>query len=166
MPSRMPIDVRLADAPVPSISRALVITRVLLPAAGSSPGCAQTPWTAKMETSNAHAFVKRTCRWPRDTKRRYSTAQVHFDRSSCVTQLGQCPGDRMTIFLSVLLAALVLALIPLVPELVRLRIRFLRWIRWTSAADVLDNHFAGWCWFYRVVLGLVAVGSLVAGWAL
>ena len=75
-------------------------------------------------------------------------------------------GNLMTLLLFVLLAALVLALMPLVPELVRLRIRFLRWIRWTSAADVLDNHFAGWCWFYRVVLGLVAIGLLVAGWAL
>ena len=61
-------------------------------------------------------------------------------------------------------AVLVLLLIPLVPELVRLRIRFLRWIHWTSAANLLDDHFAGWCWFYRVALGVVAIALLFVAW--
>ena len=102
-----------------------------------------------------------------------STAQTGatLPRKSASSQFlcharGRIARNLMTLLLFVLLAALVLALIPLVPELVRLRIRFLRWIRWTSAADVLDNHFAGWCWFYRAVLGLVAIGLLFAGWAL
>lgn len=63
-----------------------------------------------------------------------------------------------------LFAVFVLALIPWVPELVRLRIRFLRWIHWLWAADLLDDHFAGWCWFFRVALGVVAIVLLFVGW--
>ena len=70
----------------------------------------------------------------------------------------------MAKWLLFLFAVLILALIPFVPELVRLRIRFLRWIRWTWAADLLDDHFAGWCWFFRVALALVAIALLYVGW--
>ena len=71
----------------------------------------------------------------------------------------------MAKLLLVVFAALALLLIPCVPELVRLRIRFLRWIRWTSAANRLDDHFAGWCWFYRVTLGVVAAALFFLVWA-
>ena len=60
-------------------------------------------------------------------------------------------------WLLLLLAVVFLALIPLVPRLVRLRIRFMRWIRWEWAARLLEDHFRGWCWFFRVVFLLIAV---------
>ena len=63
-----------------------------------------------------------------------------------------------------LLGALCLLLIPWVPQLVRLRIRFLRWIRWEWAAKLLEDHFAGWCWFFRVVILLIAAVLLLIGW--
>ena len=78
---------------------------------------------------------------------------------------GRVPGDLMAKLLLVLLAALALLLIPWVPELVRLRIRFLRWIHWKWAADLLDDHFAGWCWFFRVALGVVAAALFFVVWA-
>jgi hypothetical protein len=39
------------------------------------------------------------------------------------------------------LAILVVALMPLVPPAVRLRIRVLRWIGWKWAANLLENNF-------------------------
>ena len=56
-------------------------------------------------------------------------------------------------------------LIPWVPKLVRLRIRLLRWIHWTWAADILDDHFTGWCWFYRAALTSVAIVLFYVGWS-
>ncbi|MYB37308.1 MAG: DUF3810 domain-containing protein [Gammaproteobacteria bacterium] len=70
----------------------------------------------------------------------------------------------MAKWLPFLFAVLVLALIPWVPELVRLRIRFLRWIHWTWAADILDDHFTGWCWFFRAALASVAIVLFYVGW--
>ena len=64
-----------------------------------------------------------------------------------------------------LLAALFLIFIPWVPKLVRLRIRFLRWLHWEWAAKLLEDHFVGWCLFFRVAFFGVAVVLLYFGWA-
>ena len=69
----------------------------------------------------------------------------------------------MANWLLFLLAGLCLILVLLVPKLVRLRIRILRWIHWEWAAKLLEDHFQGWCWFFRVVLFLIAVGLLYSG---
>ncbi len=71
----------------------------------------------------------------------------------------------MANWLLFLLAGLCLILVLLVPKLVRLRIRILRWIHWEWAAKLLEDHFQGWCWFFRVVLFLIAVALLYSGWS-
>ena len=44
------------------------------------------------------------------------------------------------------------------PKLVRLRIRFFKWIYWTWAVRVLEEHFERWVLVIRIVLlGLAAV---------
>jgi len=48
-----------------------------------------------------------------------------------------------------LLAVLSLIFVPLAPQLLRLRIRFTRWIHWNWAADLLENHFQGWVLYQR-----------------
>ncbi len=60
------------------------------------------------------------------------------------------------------IAILFLILIPLAPKLVRLRIRFFRWLHWNWAANVLENHFRGWVLFFRIVLFAVAVLLILA----
>ncbi len=50
------------------------------------------------------------------------------------------------------LAILSLILIPLAPKLVRLRIRFFRWIHWNWAVNLLERHFQGWVLFFRIIL--------------
>ena len=55
-------------------------------------------------------------------------------------------------------------LVPLAPKLVRLRIRFRRWLGWNWAADLLENHFQGWVLFFRIMLFVVAVVLLYLGW--
>ena len=60
-------------------------------------------------------------------------------------------------------ATLLLILVPLAPKLVRLRIRFLRWLRWTWAADLLENHFDGWVLFLRIALAGIAAVFVVLG---
>ena len=72
----------------------------------------------------------------------------------------------MTSWLLLLLSVLALLLIPWVPKLVRLRIRFMRWIRWEWAAKLLEDHFDAWCVFFRVALFVVAVALAYAGWPL
>jgi len=62
------------------------------------------------------------------------------------------------------LSALALILVPFMPHLLRLRIRILRWIRWNWAANLLENHFAGWVLLFRVLLSVVAVVLFGAGW--
>ena len=49
------------------------------------------------------------------------------------------------------LAILSLILIPLAPQLVRLRIRILRWLHWNWAVNLLEKHFDGWVLFLRMV---------------
>jgi len=63
-------------------------------------------------------------------------------------------------------AVLVVALMPLVPHAVRLRIRVLRWIGWNWAANVLEKSFDGWVAFGRVVIVVTAIALFCAGWIL
>ena len=56
------------------------------------------------------------------------------------------------------LAILVLILIPVAPTMVRLRLGFFRWIHWTWAVSVIEEHFERWVLFVRIVLlGLAVV---------
>jgi len=69
----------------------------------------------------------------------------------------------------VLLFALVtvaLILIPVAPKLVRLRIRFFRWMNWAWAVSVLEEHFERWVLFVRIVLLGLAVVLFLFGVAL
>ena len=68
-------------------------------------------------------------------------------------------------WLLLLIASVFLVLIPLVPKLVRLRIRFMRWIHWEWAAKLLEDHFQGWCWFFRIVFFAIATALLLNGLA-
>ena len=61
-------------------------------------------------------------------------------------------------------AVLLLILVPLAPRLLRLRIRFFRWIHWEWAAKLLEDHFQGWCLFFRIVFFVIAVVLLYFGW--
>ena len=62
------------------------------------------------------------------------------------------------------LAIVSLILIPLMPKLVRLRIRILRWLHWNWAANLLEKYFDGWVLTFRVILFMVAAALLYAGW--
>ena len=62
------------------------------------------------------------------------------------------------------LAILSLILIPLAPKLVRLRIRFLKWIHWNWAVNLLERHFQGWVLFFRIILFVIAAMLFYAGW--
>ena len=64
------------------------------------------------------------------------------------------------------LAILVVALMPLVPHAVRLRISVLRWIGWNWAANVLENNFDVWVAFGRLVIVVTAIVLFCAGWIL
>ena len=62
------------------------------------------------------------------------------------------------------LAVFFLILSGLAPQLVRLRIRILRWLNWNWAANLLENHFGAWVVFFRIVLVVIAAVLLYAGW--
>ena len=60
------------------------------------------------------------------------------------------------------LAAILVALATVAPKLVRLRIRFFKWVHWTWAVRVLEEHFESRVLFFRIVLlGLAVVLFLV-----
>jgi len=61
------------------------------------------------------------------------------------------------------LVILSLAVMPLVPKAVRLRIRVLRWIGWNWAANLLEKYFDDWVIFGRIVLVIMAVAMFWAG---
>ena len=63
-------------------------------------------------------------------------------------------------------AILVVALMPLVPNAVRLRIRVLRWIGWNWAANLLEDNFDSWVAFGRMVIVVMAIVLFCAGWIL
>jgi len=60
------------------------------------------------------------------------------------------------------IALLLLVLIPFAPNLVRIRIRILRWLHWNWAANLLENHFRGWVLFFRIVLFVIAAVLILA----
>ena len=62
------------------------------------------------------------------------------------------------------LANFSLTLIPLGPKLIRLRIRFLRWLRWNWAANLLEEHFDGSVLFARIALLVIAAVLFYIGW--
>jgi hypothetical protein len=62
------------------------------------------------------------------------------------------------------IAILSLILIPLAPKLVRLRIRFLRWLHWNWAANLLEKHFDLKVLFVRIILFVIAAALLYTGW--
>lgn len=62
------------------------------------------------------------------------------------------------------LAMLSLILIPLAPKLVQLRIRFLRWLNWNWAVNLLEKHFDGWVLFFRIILLAIAAVLFYVGW--
>ena len=61
-------------------------------------------------------------------------------------------------------AVLFLILIPFAPQLVRLRIRFLRWLHWNWAVNLLESHFQSWVVFFRIILFVIAAFLLYVGW--
>jgi|GEM_PF-2377466 hypothetical protein len=47
----------------------------------------------------------------------------------------------MYTWLLFIFAIVVLILIPFTPQLIRLRIRFFRWLHWNWAVNLLESHF-------------------------
>lgn len=62
------------------------------------------------------------------------------------------------------IAVILLVLIPFAPQLVRLRIRILRWLNWNWAVNLLESHFHGWVTFFRTVLFVLAAVLLYVVW--
>jgi hypothetical protein len=54
------------------------------------------------------------------------------------------------------LAIVALILVPLAPNLIRLRIRFFKWLEWTWAVNLLEKYFDRWVLTVRVILLLLA----------
>lgn len=61
------------------------------------------------------------------------------------------------------LAILALILIPFVPSLLRIRIRFLRWVHWDWAANVHEKYFEGLVLGIRIGLCMVIMVLLYLG---
>ena len=72
----------------------------------------------------------------------------------------------MSNWLLLLLATVALVCVPLAPQLLRLRLRFLRWINWTWAADLLENYFPRWVILLRTVLIIIALALFYFAWPL
>ena len=63
-----------------------------------------------------------------------------------------------TVLLFTLAILALFALATVAPKLMRLRIRFYKWIHWTWAVRVHEEHFGRWVLVMRIVLlGLAAV---------
>ncbi len=67
----------------------------------------------------------------------------------------------MLLFTFAVLALFALAIAA--PKLVRLRIKFFKWIHWTWAVGVLEEHFATWVIVFRIVLVGLAVVLFLFG---
>ncbi|MEX0706398.1 MAG: hypothetical protein WD078_00430 [Woeseia sp.] len=70
----------------------------------------------------------------------------------------------MPTWLLLVLAIISLALIPFAPQLLRLRLKFLRWIHWDWAATLLEKYFDRWVIVLRIFLIVVAGVLLYLGW--
>ena len=55
------------------------------------------------------------------------------------------------------------ALATVAPKLIRLRIKFFKWIHWTWAASVLEEHFERWVIAIRIFLVGLAVVLFLFG---
>ena len=62
-----------------------------------------------------------------------------------------------------IIAVVLLILIPFMPKLVILRIRVLKWLHWSWAANLLENHFQTWVLVFRIVLIVAAAVFLYIG---
>ncbi|MDX9858746.1 MAG: hypothetical protein RBT76_13225 [candidate division Zixibacteria bacterium] len=58
---------------------------------------------------------------------------------------------------------LILALVPVVPNILNLRIRVLRFLRWNSLADWHERHVAGLIVGVRITLAIVGLIVLTIG---
>ena len=70
----------------------------------------------------------------------------------------------MDTWLLFVIAIVLLILIPFVPQLVRLRIRILKWLHWNWAVNLLENHFPARVLFFRIALFVIAAVLLFFGW--
>ena len=68
-----------------------------------------------------------------------------------------------TVLLFALAILALFALATVAPKLVRLRIRFFKWIHWTWAVRVLEEHFERWVIAIRIFLVGLAVVLFLAG---
>ena len=59
--------------------------------------------------------------------------------------------------------AVLAALATVAPKLMRLRIRFFKWLHWNWAARVIEEHFERWVLVLRTVLLVLAVALLFLG---
>jgi DNA-binding SARP family transcriptional activator len=64
---------------------------------------------------------------------------------------------------AIIIAMLLLSLVPLTARLLRLRIRFFRWLHWNWGADLIEDHFDSWVQFVRTVLIVIAVALIFVG---
>ena len=62
------------------------------------------------------------------------------------------------------LALLCLVVIPLAPQLLRIRIRLLHWLKWNWAASLLEDYFPLWVLIVRVSLSAIMILLLYLGW--
>ena len=63
----------------------------------------------------------------------------------------------------VAVVAVLITLATVAPKLMRLRIRFFKWLHWTWAARVTEEHFERWVLVIRIVLLVLAVALLLFG---
>jgi hypothetical protein len=61
----------------------------------------------------------------------------------------------------IMLASLMIALIPLVPKMLELRIAVLKWIRWNSMANLHVTHFGGLVTAVRIIMAAMAVTLII-----
>ena len=59
--------------------------------------------------------------------------------------------------------AVLVALATVAPKLMRLRIRFFKWLHWTWAARVTEKYFERWGLVLRTVLLVLAIALLFFG---
>ena len=59
--------------------------------------------------------------------------------------------------------AVLVTLATVAPKLMRLRIRFFKWLHWNWAARVSEEHFERWVLVLRTVLLVLAVALLFFG---
>ena len=70
----------------------------------------------------------------------------------------------MSNWLLLLLATLSLVCVPVTPQLLRLRVRLLRWLKWNWAADLLEKYFPRWVILVRIVLIIIALTLCYFAW--